>query len=66
MDAEDPEMPYVIPGPTGPQASGVTGTYLMSSFTIPTGNFRIQILQLQMTGSNRATIQGTGRLSLQN
>lgn len=67
-NAEEPARPLMIPGPTG--ATGAAGssstTYLQSSFTVATGNWRDHVKELQMTGANRATIQGTGRLSIRN
>lgn len=70
LDAEEPEYPYIIPGERGAAGSaaagGVTGTYLQSSFTVATGNWRMHGKRLEMTGSNRATLQGTARLSIYN
>lgn len=71
LDAEEPEYPYIIPGPQGAagaagSAGGVSGTYLQSSFTVATANWRLHIKRLQLASSDRATIQGTGRLSIIN
>jgi hypothetical protein len=38
--------------------------YAPGSFTIPTGYFVVMSKQLKLTGSQRLTIQGTGRLRI--
>lgn len=67
-EPDEPQEPLMIRGPAGTDgaAGGLSGTYLQSSFTVATGNWRMHIKELQMTGSNRATINGTGRLSIRN
>ena len=68
QDAEEVYEPLFIPGTKGDTgaAGAANTTYLQSSFTVTTGNWRDHVKELQMTGSNRATLQGTGRLSIRN
>jgi parallel beta-helix repeat protein len=42
---------------------GIT-PYAYGTFTAPTGNFLIMAERLQLTGAQRATLQGTGRLRI--
>lgn len=42
------------------------GSYAPGSYTIATGKFRNAVNHQQFTGTQRLTIQGTGRLSIQN
>lgn len=72
-DAEPPDEPLMIPGPTGatgPAGAGGSdppeGSYAPGSYTIATGKFRIAVMRQQFTGSQRLTVQGTGRLSIRN
>jgi hypothetical protein len=51
-------------GPGG--ADPPEGSYAPGSFTIATGKFRVMAGELQLTGSQELTVQGTGRLSLGN
>lgn len=43
-----------------------SGAYAPGSMTIPTGRFLMWGKQLQLTGTQRLTLQGTARLSLYN
>lgn len=45
-----------------PGAGSPPTAYAAGSFTIATGNFRIHAKTLILTGVERATIEGTGRL----
>ena len=38
--------------------------YAPGAFTVPTGNFRVWSKRLQLTGSERATLQGTARMRI--
>lgn len=49
-------------GPTAIIAAPFAGSYATGSFTITTGQFGLQGGRLTLTGTQRATIQGTGRL----
>lgn len=51
---------------TIPGGSGGGDAYAPGSYTIATGKFRNAVKQQQFTGTQRLTIQGTGRLSIQN
>lgn len=42
------------------------GSYAPGSYTIATGKFRMAAGEQQFTGAQELTIQGTGRLSLEN
>lgn len=42
------------------------GSYAPGSYTIATGKFRNAVKRQQFTTTQRLTIQGTGRLSIQN
>lgn len=50
---------------TLPGSSGSTA-YAPGSFTVSTGNYSLMVKELQLTGSQRATLQGTSRLSVIN
>lgn len=40
------------------------GSYAPGSFTIPTGKYVVMSKRLQLTGSQRVTLQGTARLRI--
>lgn len=40
------------------------GLYAPGSFTVATGSFALMVRQLQLTGSQRATLVGTARLRI--
>lgn len=40
------------------------GSYAPGSYTIATGKFRIAVKRQQFTGTQRLTVQGTGRLRI--
>lgn len=42
------------------------GSYAPGSFTIPDGKYGLAVKRLSLTGTQRATLQGTARLSIQN
>lgn len=44
--------------------SGSQGSYAPGSFTIATGKFYVMTKRLILTGSQRAVVQGTGRLRI--
>lgn len=50
----------------GGGAGSPEGSYAPGSYTIATGKFRNAVKQQQFTTTQRLTIQGTGRLSMQN
>lgn len=56
---------WVTP-PGGSGADPPEGSYAPGSYTIATGKFRHAVKRQQFTGTQRLTIQGTGRLSLGN
>jgi hypothetical protein len=66
----------ITPGPKGDTgnagsngtsgASPITGSYTPGSFTIVDGTFGHMVKRLKLTGVQRGTIQGSGRLSIWN
>ena len=57
------------PGPvgaTGAAGAGAPTSYTPGSITVATGNFAIYCNHLQFTGTQRATVAGTGRLRISN
>lgn len=70
MDGEPGEYDFHIPGPigaTGPAGSGqdpTLGSFAPGTFSIPTGKYAVMSKSLILTGSQRATIQGTGVLRI--
>jgi hypothetical protein len=67
LDGEDCGGPWIIPGPQGPQGTvtdPIIGSYSPGSFTIPTGKYADLVKRLILTGSQRLTVQGTGRLRI--
>lgn len=72
-------MPYFPPNPTDGDKGDITvasagtawsldtpvpGTMSPGSFTIATGRFGLMAKRLTLTSSQRATVQGTGRLTI--
>lgn len=45
-----------------PGGSGGNPTYATGSFTLATGEFRVQVKRLTLTGLQRQTMQGTARM----
>jgi len=45
---------------------GSGGDYAPSSLAVQTGQFRVWVKRLQLTGSSRLTLNGTARMSIYN